>query len=131
MARRYCGSVKVVIAYRDRGDYTGVVVAGERGEFVWQFAELDPPACGFGPGVGYDSAQAYDRMAAAAISFGAYYTTHNRADAPSWAPPAEVADAIAEGAFVHDDGEPAIRRRRACPRCGEDQSARTQRSHRC
>ena len=52
-------------------------------------------------------------MAQSAVCFASYYTTHNRGDdAPEWAPPPEVADAIEEAvAGAQDDrGEYEVRR---------------------
>lgn len=112
MAKRYIGEAVVRIQYHDAGDYRGTVSANGH---VWRFAELRAPACGFGPGIGYDSSTAYDEMAASAVSFGAYYTTHNRGDdLPDWAPPAEVADAIdaATSCEMDDQGNYTVRRSR-------------------
>ncbi len=103
MAKRRIGDAIVRIVYHDAGDYRGTVSAGEH---VWRFADLCAP-CGFGSGVAYDSPEAYDAMAESAVSFGSYYTTHNRGgDVPDWAPPVEVADAIDEavGCALNDDG---------------------------
>jgi hypothetical protein len=64
MAYRYCGSVRVRVelntsthppSYRCRVKATTVHVRA--------------PACGFGPGIAYDSALAYDATAHAALSF--------------------------------------------------------------
>ena len=101
MARRYIGDAVIEIKYRDTGDYAGTVSAGGH---TWRFADLNAPKAGLGAGVAYDSPEAYDVMAASAVSFGSYYTTHNRGDAPEWAPSAEVADAIDEAVSgVMDD----------------------------
>lgn len=93
MARRYIGDAVVYILYRGGDVYTGSITVGNRS---WVFEDLKAAPVGFG-GEGYDSPRAYDAMAAAAVSFGAYYTTRNRGDAPEWAPAPDVADAI-EGA---------------------------------
>lgn len=92
MAKRYIGDAVVTITYHDEGDYRGTVsVKGYR----WRFDQLRAPAVGLGSGVAYDSPIAYDKMAAAAVSFGAY--EHDViADATGWA--------------MDDRGEYAVRR---------------------
>jgi hypothetical protein len=108
MAKRYIGDAVVEITYRDRGDYAGAVKAGG---YSWKFDELRAPAAGLP--YAYDSPEAYDKMAASAVTFGSYYTTHNRgSDTPDWAPPAEVADAIAEASSwaTDDQGNYEVRR---------------------
>lgn len=110
MAKRYIGDAIIRIAYRDaceangyRDDYHGTVTAGGR---TWHFDHLRAPACGHGDGIAYDSSEAYDSMAASAVAFGSYYTTHNRGDdCPSWAPEAETADAIDAAASWATDEE--------------------------
>lgn len=111
MAKRYIGDAVITITYRDRGDYAGTVCAGRK---CWRFNELRGPAIGFGRGVAYDSPKAYDEMAESAVGFGSYYTTHNRGDAPDWAPPADVADAIEEATAwaQNDQGDYEVRRSR-------------------
>lgn len=117
MAKRYIGNAVVRIAYHDDGTYRGTVSVD--GGYVWRFGELRPAPVGFGPGVAYDSSAAYDSMAASAVGFGSYYTTHNRGDdCPDWAPTAEVADAI-DGATSwdqNDSGQYAVRRRPTGPK---------------
>jgi hypothetical protein len=108
--RRYIGDAVVEIEYvgqsgDNRSTYKGVVSVGAH---QWPFDEL-------GSGVGYlgDTPEAFDKMAASAISFAAYYTTHNRGDdTPDWAPPPEVADAIEEATSwaVDDQGSYEVRR---------------------
>lgn len=100
MAKRYIGDAVVTITYRDRGDYAGSIRAGG---YTWRFEDLHAPSAGFS--FAYDSPQAYDKMAASAVSFGGYYTTYNRGDdVPDWAPRAEVADAISDAtAWAQDD----------------------------
>lgn len=104
MARRYVGDAVVEIWYHGTApsggeEYRGRITTGKRGVY-WDFDELFAPKFGFGVDVygdrlAYDSAKAYDEMAAAACDFGSYFTTHNRGeDVPEWAPSAEVADAI-------------------------------------
>lgn len=114
MARRYVGNLCVYINYSDRDDesYHGsIVVDGQR----WAFDGLKAPPAGLGDGVSYDSSEAYDKMADAALSFGSYYTTWNRGDdTPDWAPAAEVADAIDREAccYMVDCGEYEMRRKK-------------------
>lgn len=119
MARRYIGNAVIDIEYHDRGTrgyYRGYVSAGEH---VWHFDHLYPASAGYRPGnaglgegVALDSPEAYDKMAAAAVSFGSYYTTHNRKEAPKWAPSAEEADAIDEAVsgVMDDKGRYEVRR---------------------
>ena len=110
MAKRYIGDAVITIEYvgetpDGRGNYKGTVRAGKH---TWRFDELHS-----GVGGGGDSPEAYDEMAQSAVSFASYYTTHNRGDdAPEWAPPPEVADAIdvAVGYAQRDNGEYEVRR---------------------
>ena len=110
MAKRYIGDAVITIEYvgetpDGRGNYKGTVRAGKH---TWRFDELHS-----GVGGGGDSPEAYDEMAQSAVSFASYYTTHNRGDdAPEWAPPPEVADAINEavGYVQRDNGEYEVRR---------------------
>mgnify|MGYP006969347834 CR=1 FL=1 len=120
MATRYIGDATVRIRYRDEGDYAGVITvpSGDGGRWHWHFDDLHAPAIGFGPGIAYDSPEAYDEMAGSAISFGSYYTTYNRGDdVPEWAPDAEVADAIDEATSwaTDDQGTYDVRRRKNNP----------------
>ena len=110
MARRYIGDAVVTITYHDAGDYRGTVRAGG---YSWKFDELNAPAAGFS--FASDSPEAYDKMAASAVSFGSYYTTHNRGDdVPDWAPSAKVADAIDDATSwaQTDSGRYQVRRSR-------------------
>lgn len=65
MARRYCGSVRANVVYLDSGEYVCSVTTPDG---RWCGTVL-PPASGFGPGIAYDSSEAYDRTAHAALSF--------------------------------------------------------------
>lgn len=129
MATRYIGDAVIRIEYRDRGDYAGTISVPPRGfsakhakyagrgksKLVWAFEDLGAPSIGHGPGIGYDSPKAYDSMAGHAVSFGSYYTSHNRGrDVPDWAPDPELADAIAEATewAMRDDGSYDVRRKR-------------------
>ncbi len=109
MARRYIGDAIVDIRYDDRhSDYRGSVKAGGR---TWKFTDLHEPRYGFGHGV--DTPEAYDKMAASAVAFGSYYTTHNRGgDTPEWAPSPSVADAIDDAVsyVINDKGQYEVRR---------------------
>jgi hypothetical protein len=117
VARRYIGDAVIEITYRDgceanggRDDYIGRVTANGR---TWHFDALYAPQCGHGAGIAYDSSEAYDSMAASAVSFGGYYTTHNRGNGlPNWAPDAETADAIDQATVWATDeaGLYAVRR---------------------
>jgi hypothetical protein len=67
-AVRYSGSVRIELTYHDSdGCYDGKVVVGDRAYGI----SVGPPAVGHGPGVAYDSPEAYDRAAHAALSFAA------------------------------------------------------------
>ena len=69
MATRYSGDLKISVVYDDsRRDDVYRVSISRDGRNVWR-GQIGPPASGFGPGIGYDSAQAYDRTAHAALSF--------------------------------------------------------------
>jgi hypothetical protein len=71
-------------------------------EVVWEFDDLHPPKIRL---AGQDDEDLIDGLAASAVSFGSYYSTHNRGDdVPDWAPPADMADRIEEATqFVQDD----------------------------
>jgi hypothetical protein len=67
-AVRYSGSVRIELTYQDSdGCYDGKVVVGGHTYGV----SVGPPASGYGPGIAYDSPEAYDRAARAALSFAA------------------------------------------------------------
>jgi len=110
MARRYIGNAVIEIEYKGgpRDEYVGTITiptqSGRDRPVRWQFDGLFALQAGFGRH-GFDSPEAYDQMAASAVSFGSYYTSHNRGDdVPAWAPSPEVADAIDEAtSFALDD----------------------------
>lgn len=123
MARRYIGDATIYIQYHDDGDYRGSIVcyfnahcaAQFRERRVWKFKDLNAPPAGFGPGIAYDSPEAYDRMAQSAASFGSYYTTDNRSeDDIEGYPSGEVADTINDAVSVvlNDDGTYEVRRQK-------------------
>lgn len=65
---RYRGSVRIELSYDDSdGCYDGEVIVGGHTYSV----AVGPPASGYGPGIAYDSPEAYDRAAHAALSFAA------------------------------------------------------------
>ena len=71
MAIRYSGGLKINVIYRDQGDYRAVITeygpkASRRNKAV---VLVRPAASGFGRGVAYDSPQAYDEIAASALTF--------------------------------------------------------------
>ena len=68
MADRYSGNLKISVVYDDRGFYRTAV--SREGRVLWR-GRVRPPAAGFGRGVAYDSPEAYDRTAHAALSFAA------------------------------------------------------------
>jgi hypothetical protein len=66
MAKRRSGNAVVRLRYDDIGNYeTRVAVEGRN---VWT-GTLHPPMAGFGPGIAYDSPEAYDQTARAALAF--------------------------------------------------------------
>lgn len=77
MAMRYCGAITISLKYRDKGDYRCVVSGPRERPYV---VRINPPASGFNPPCAYDSAQAYDVTAHAALSF----AMDARCDFDSW-----------------------------------------------
>ena len=70
MAKRKSGNVEVQLVYRDTNDYhCRMYVDGAR---VWT-GDIRPAPIGFGEGVAYDSAAAYDSIARSAISFAEHW----------------------------------------------------------
>ena len=82
MAIRYSGGLKINVVYRDKGDYRAVITeygpeASHRRHPLRAFhttrrkavVYVNPAPAGFGRGVAYDSPQAYDEIAHAALSF--------------------------------------------------------------
>ena len=75
MAVRYSGLIRITVVYRDQGDYkvtvtdTSVRHPLERGRKNSWSGFINPAPAGFGRGVAYDSPQAYDEVASAALSF--------------------------------------------------------------
>lgn len=66
MAKRYSGDLEVDVGYDKRNFYRASVRRG--GEVLWR-GRVNPAPAGFGPGVAYDSAEAYDDIARSALSF--------------------------------------------------------------
>ena len=67
-AVRYSGSVRIELTYQDSdGCYDGKVIVSGHSYSVC----VGAPSSGYGPGVAYDSPEAYDRAAHAALSFAA------------------------------------------------------------
>ena len=66
MAERFSGDLKINVEYDDRGFYRTSV--SREGRVLWR-GRVRPPAAGFGRGVAYDSPEAYDETARAALSF--------------------------------------------------------------
>jgi len=79
MARRYIGNATIYIQYHDDGDYRGSVVVFDGYHKAWKFRDLRPAVVGFGPGIAYDSSEAYDQMAQTAVNFGSYYSASKTA----------------------------------------------------
>lgn len=81
MATRYSGNATIRMVYQDSGDYACTVsVAGRN---VWT-GTVGAPAVGFGDGIAYDSPDAYDETARAALAF-AEDETGGDAIQPDWA----------------------------------------------
>lgn len=68
MAIRYSGQVRISCVYQDRGDYK-CSVSGPDGR--WS-GHIRPAPAGFGRGVAYDSATAYDHIARSALAFASH-----------------------------------------------------------
>jgi len=97
MIKRFVGDCEIRLQYcgrtsDNRAKYHGYILLpdGQRHNFT----DLQS-----GVGLPGTRAEDFDDMAEVAVDFAAYYTTHNRGDAPDWAPPAELADAIEEAAM--------------------------------
>lgn len=63
MAKRYSGDLQISVTYDDRNFYRTSVSRG--GKLLWR----GTVPVGFGPGVAYDSPQAYDEVASSALAF--------------------------------------------------------------
>jgi len=110
MATRYIGDARVSVRYdgyrSPHMQYSGrvSVPAASGRSRTWSF-----------DGIGIsehthtgaaDSAEAFDKAAAAAVGFGSYFTSDNRGDdVPAWAPSEDVADAISEATGWATDEE--------------------------
>lgn len=109
MARRYVGDAFVDIMYRPKkGDYEGYVKVGKHS---WAFDQIYPPKhipYGGGP----ESPSAFDLIAKAAVSFGAFYNSLHQGTVPKFAPDVKTADAIyqATARAIDDRGRYAVRR---------------------
>jgi hypothetical protein len=105
MATRFIGDARITIRFDGysppRMYYSGRVTVGR---VAWEFDDI-----GLSEYVhkgAADSPEAFDAVAAAAVSFGSYWTTHNRGDdVPEWAPTPEVADAISDAVGMAQDEE--------------------------
>src|SRR5271157_1037014 len=102
MQLRFCGTLTIGLHYAGRSPdnrptYLGYVQLPDQGR-KWTFTNL------FGA-CGEDGTRApdYDEMARSAVGFAAYWTCHNRAEAPAWAPDAELADSFDEAAEVGEE----------------------------
>ena len=85
MAIRYSGGLKINVVYRDKGDYRAVITDRAQQQSPYRTKSfpfktrsiparkavvfVNPAPAGFGRGVAYDSPQAYDEIAHAALSF--------------------------------------------------------------
>jgi hypothetical protein len=66
MATRYSGNATIRIHFTEMDDYGVSISAGGRNVYR---GTVGAPAVGFGPGVAYDSSEAFDETARAALSF--------------------------------------------------------------
>ena len=66
MAKRYSGELTINVVYDDKNHYRTSVSRG--GKHLWS-GTVNPAPSGFGPGVAYDSAKAYDEIARSALTF--------------------------------------------------------------
>jgi hypothetical protein len=66
MAKRYSGNLQISVTYDDRNFYRTAVSRG--GKLLWR-GTVNPAPAGFGPGIAYDSPQAYDEVASSALAF--------------------------------------------------------------
>ncbi len=66
MAKRYSGSLQIVVTYDDRNFYRTSVSEG--GKLLWR-GQVKPAPAGFGSGIAYDSPEAYDEIARSALAF--------------------------------------------------------------
>ena len=66
MAKRYSGNLQISVVYDDKKHYRTAVSSG--GKLLWR-GIVNPAPAGFGPGVAYDSPQAYDEIASSALAF--------------------------------------------------------------
>jgi hypothetical protein len=66
MAKRYSGNLTINVVYDDKNFYRTSVSEG--GKSLWS-GIVKPAPAGFGPGIAYDSPQAYDEIAQSAIAF--------------------------------------------------------------
>lgn len=66
MAKRYSGNLQISVTYDDHNFYRTAVSRG--GKLLWR-GRVNPAPAGFGPGIAYDSPQAYDEIASSALSF--------------------------------------------------------------
>jgi hypothetical protein len=68
MAKRYIGAATVYLRYDDRDFYYCTISVN--GQHCYT-CEVRPAPVGFGPGIAYDSPEAYDQIAQTAVAFGA------------------------------------------------------------
>jgi hypothetical protein len=66
MAKRYSGQLVINVLYNLHGSYDCHVSI--QGKNLCHIV-VNPPACGYGKGVSYDSPEAYDSVAASAVAF--------------------------------------------------------------
>lgn len=110
MAKRYIGDAIVTLTYKDathkiKDHYAGTVKVGR---YSWRFI-IHPAPAGFGPGIAYDSSEAYDDIAASAARFGS--TPHG--DDPDKHTAREIDDAVS--GWMDDRGRVAVARSHGGP----------------
>lgn len=119
MATRYIGDARITVRYDGysppRMYYSGRITVPVRvydavgnsvsiGKVSWDFTQVGLSEYSYRGAA--DAPEAFDQAAAAAVAFGAYFTTHNRGDdLPEWAPSADVADAIEDATSYATDEE--------------------------
>ena len=118
-AVRFVGRVKVELEYLgetsfETHEYRARLTAGDK---VYESAGHYAPKVWDYNGTVYDSPEAFDEIAAAAVEHAAYFTTGNRGrGVPEDAPSAEVADALRDAAaeaLRSDEGGYVVRREAA------------------
>lgn len=111
MATRYSGNLQVSVVYDDQNFYRTSV--SRSGKLLWR-GRVNPAPAGFGPGVAYDSPEAYDEVARTALSFADHESPGER---------------VLDGAeYDADLTQVEVRRSSASPRAGSRGTASRRRA---